>query len=168
MREGLCARADAFCFVRGCLSGQGRLPHAAHRKNLGGLYIQKRLSVSYSQSLSVCFSVQYSYFCVRLYLPAHCFFFFYLWEVVFPFPAEELLLARRPSRGGLEPRVLPAAPFSWSGCPGAQVSLGKPEMAARQVSCWFPCSSFLLLAEENLIFFFFLAIIMGCEEQLLN
>lgn len=82
------------------------------------------------------------------------FFFFNLWEMAFPFPAEELLLARLPSRGGLEPCVLPAAPFSWSGCPGAQVSLGKPEMAARQVSCWFPCSSFLLLAEENLISFF--------------
>lgn len=37
--------------------------------------------------------------------------------------------------------------------PGARASWGKPEMAAGQVPCWFPCSGFLLLAEQNLIFF---------------
>jgi len=39
--------------------------------------------------------------------------------------------------------------------PRAQGSVGKAEMAARQVSCWFSCSSFLLLAEKDLNFFSF-------------
>lgn len=95
-------------------------------------------------------------------------FFLSVGSGLFPFPAAELLFARLPSRGGLEPCVPLAAPFSVTGRPGAQVTLGKPEMAARQVSCWFPCSSVLLLAEQNLIIFFSLMIIMGCEEQLLN
>lgn len=59
------------------------------------------------------------------------------------------------SPGGLQPSLLQADAFALTGCPGARVSLGKTEMAARQVSCWFPCSSFLLLAEDNLNFFFF-------------
>lgn len=82
---------------------------------------------------------------------------------VLPFPSRWTWL---PLWVGSESCILLAALLSLTGCSGARISLGKPEMAARQVSCRFPCSSFLLLAEQNLIFF--LAIIMGCEEQLLN
>lgn len=82
---------------------------------------------------------------------------------VLPFPSRCPWL---PLWLGSESCILLAALLSLTGCPGARISLRKPEMAARQVSCQFPCSSFLLLAERNLIFF--LAIIMGCEEQLLN
>lgn len=118
---------------------------------------RKCLSTWFS-TLYACFYIQKSH----IQVPMHC---CSLLEVAFPFRADGFLLAWLPSWAETEACCVAAAPLSVTQCPGAQVSSGKSEMAAGQVPCWLPCSSFLLLAEQNLIF---LAIIMGCEEQLLN
>lgn len=141
------------------LVGQGRLLPLTG-KICGGSCTYRGGSLSPRYSLRKCLSVQDGYFCVSLCIPPRC-----CLSVgnVLPFPSRWTWL---PLWVGSESCILLAALLSLTGCPGAWISLGKSEMAARQVFCWFPCSSFLLLAEQNLIFF--LTIIMGCEEQLLN